>query len=578
MLLKNISILKNNFQTDTLMTVDFNAVKTIIKDTERGQDQERLRQLIQIIAQLESMGVDPTEQTEKDNLKQLATNLTKNLGETKGAITKVHYETALKLMSSDEWNDDNSCPTCETGLGYSLPDQLKNKLLQYKSAEESQEKLKTFWISSRIRSKMNDLSISVNIFIEPADKARTKELVGLISKGNILVENLEEIFTFRIKIEGIRVETLKKLKAEQEKLQKELPPSLVALTEQVALAEDLRKQISDHVVLNRDLTETQKKLTARSKWTEFITNATQSFARAEVALSTAKTLSLETSYRGLYQSITNNPDVVPKLVKTGASEDLFLNLEKFYGKNNLTASALLSESYRNALALSIFLSAAIQNSESSFIVFDDVTSSFDAGHQFSLMEVLRMQVARPNNPNGPQVIVLSHDGLLEKYFDKISSTAVWHHQRLSGLAPNGTIFTQTQNVNRLKGSATQFLQAGQIDQAEPLVRQYLEFKLLEIIQRVSIPVPVDFSIRDDRKMVQNCINAITSAIDLHSRANQLILSQPQHTAALNTLIPSIMANWLAHYSTGVSGLIHTSSITGCNQLNRSNCRLLYVQL
>lgn len=52
------------------------------------------------------------------------------------------------------------------------------------------------------------------------------------------------------------------------------------------------------------------------------------------------------------------------------------------------------------------------------IVLDDVTSSFDGGHQFHLMEVIRTKFARPGKAGGRQVILLSHDTLLEKLFNK----------------------------------------------------------------------------------------------------------------------------------------------------------------
>ena len=66
------------------------------------------------------------------------------------------------------------------------------------------------------------------------------------------------------------------------------------------------------------------------------------------------------------------------------------------------------------------------------VVLDDVTSSFDAGHQYFLMELIRTKLQQPNNPNGLQFIILSHDGLLEKYFDRLGGTADWHHNKLQG--------------------------------------------------------------------------------------------------------------------------------------------------
>ena len=110
---------------------------------------------------------------------------------------------------------------------------------------------------------------------------------------------------------------------------------------------------------------------------------------------------------------------------------------------------MLSESYRNAIAISIFLSAALQRKPAArFIVLDDVTSSFDAGHQFALMEVLRTQVGLPLKIDGLQVIVLSHDGLLEKYFDKSGGSIGWRHQHLLGAPPSGSLMVQAGGAER----------------------------------------------------------------------------------------------------------------------------------
>jgi hypothetical protein len=257
----------------------------------------------------------------------------------------------------------------------------------------------------------------------------------------------------------------------------------------------------------------------------------------------------------MYASITSNPEIVPKLEKAPGSEELRLRLEKFYNLTDLSATTLLSESYRNALAISLYLSAAMRSQMSArFLVLDDVTSSFDAGHQFALMEIIRTKVSRSSiNPAGTQVILLSHDGLLEKYFDRISQEADWKHQSLQGKSPQGKVFTQTKEAERLKQEAKDFLNNGQIDQAEPLVRQYLEYRLISLIKRLDIPVPIDFSIRGDKKMVQNCITAIRSAVNLHEKAGILIIDHAQMIDFQGKIVtPSVIANLLAHYDSGVA--------------------------
>ncbi|WP_235925497.1 MULTISPECIES: conjugal transfer protein TrbF [Brucella/Ochrobactrum group] len=68
---------------------------------------------------------------------------------------------------------------------------------------------------------------------------------------------------------------------------------------------------------------------------------------------------------------------------------------------------------RGAAALNEFMAAATRHQGvPRFMVLDDVTSSFDAGHQFSLMDTIRtkLRYGAPNGlPGGLQFIILSHD-------------------------------------------------------------------------------------------------------------------------------------------------------------------------
>jgi hypothetical protein len=60
--------------------------------------------------------------------------------------------------------------------------------------------------------------------------------------------------------------------------------------------------------------------------------------------------------------------------------------------------------------------------------------------------------------------------------------------------------------------------------AFPLVRQYPKYVLLGVIRGLQIPVPLDFSIRDDRKMVQNRLDSIAAMVDAYDAAGSLDLT------------------------------------------------------
>src|SRR5690606_26459116 len=161
------------------------------------------------------------------------------------------------------------------------------------------------------------------------------------------------------------------------------------------------------------------------------------------------------------------PNMQPTLNRAQNTEHVDLKLADFFGLANQSARALLSESYRNAVAASIFMAAAMrQQGAPRFMVLDDVTSSFDAGHQFSLMDTIRtkLRYGTPNGlPGGLQFIILSHDTSLEKYFDRLNGTTEWHHQKLQGMPPRGRLMIATQQADRLKAQAEQYLNAGWSD-------------------------------------------------------------------------------------------------------------------
>ena len=129
----------------------------------------------------------------------------------------------------------------------------------------------------------------------------------------------------------------------------------------------------------------------------------------------------------------------------------------------------------------------------------------------------------------------------------------------------GAILSQSQDASRLKTTISTLLSAGQTTQAEPLMRQYLEFVLQQIIRRVNIPVPIDFAIKDTSRMVSNCLDAIKAATDLHKKAGTLILDATQ-IANLDTVhVPAIIGNWVSHYETGSGSSLSAPMLQGVIQ-------------
>ena len=560
--LAQVSLLKPFFETADLTTVNFKEIRTAVKEAEASDKRERLSLLIRSITKLNKLAASANESIEQFKLKQLFKDRDEALRQTRGNLFFQLYEVLHQIYESKQWDDPFSCPGCESKLELSFPDTLVTRLSQYEQVSKFKADIPKLWGSANWVSRIRALEELDAVGIDYAER-RFSQLDGVFRHQDPKEEDVDTAVGALEKLEESRKAKLIELSTEKERLEKEMPPSLVTLTEQVEYAEQLQQAIVEHRQCCKAKRAMEDKLIRRQNWAQFIEKGSRLFSEAEVALSTSQTSMIETQYRQMYGKITSNPEIVPGLKKSTGSEDLHLRLEKFYGLHDLSATTLLPESYRNALAISIFLSTASNTkTPARFMVLDDITSSFDAGHQYNLMELLHTQVAYPFNQNGRQVILLSHDGLLEKYFDTISNTVQWFHQRLQGSPPKGSVFSQHQDANRLRVNAEKFLKVGQVEQAGPLMRQYLEYCLLQVIRKVNIPVLIDFSIRDDRKMVANCLDAIKAAMDLHEKAGTLVLDSQQVTNIKTVHLQALISNWVVHYPTGITSSLSPYVLLG----------------
>lgn len=534
-----------------LKDIAFAEIEEAIANAEGGERRIRYATVLKWISELELLTANEVERAELAEQREMVATRDAALRQTRGPLFQKLYAAAHAIFELDEWENDCVCPTCDHEHQVSIADRIDERLGQFAQVVETQDLIRQKWPHltwpKRLQAIENHEALAIT-----SDDRKFAQFDSTFRTGEPSSQTLTDAQTALDGLEAKRVESILALTNEKTVLEAELPPSLVTLAKQVEYAKQLQNSIKARELQQIAHSNAKSRLDIRQSWESFIVYASKAFADAEVALSTAQATAIESQYRAYYDRIAGNPQIVPALKKSATTEELHLRLEKFYSLENVSAATLLPESCRNALAISIFLSTALRSAAPArFIVLDDVTSSFDAGHQWQFMELLRTEISNNANPNGPQVILLSHDGLLEKYFDTMASNAVWNHQRLQGLPPLGTLTSSRQSRNRLRDNATRFLNGGQTRDAEPLVRQYLEFRLLEVIRAVGVPVPLDFSIRDDRKMVRNCLDVIEAAVTLHQQAGRLVLSATQLADLQNVHIPAIVSNWLAHYPTSV---------------------------
>jgi hypothetical protein len=547
--LRSIPMVATAIPASSLGEVDFEAIKTAIKKAEASDKRDHLGEVLQELSLLNNLGPAQSEANELAHFQDALAKRTEALQLTRGSLFHELYSTVERMYQEEVWTAALQCPVCESSLLERLPDQVTQKLQQYKDVDEGLETIHQLWRSSSWQRRLKRFEQQAEIRSTTPSRDFTY-WAAQFEGPNPSLEAFQQAVEQLREMEAARVRRLLQVQMEKAELERDLPPSLVALTERVELAANIQQCVRSLRTSTVKRAELAASINLRSDWMTFIEKVSDIFAGAEVRLSTAQTTALESDYRQMYEQITNNPEIVPLLHKSDSTEELHLRLARFYGLTGLSAATLLPESYRNALALCIYLSSALRSpSPARFMVLDDVTSSFDAGHQWALMELIRTKIAYPTNPDGPQVIILSHDGLLEKYFDTMATRTQWHHQKLQGLPPKGMVHPHAQTVDRLESTARKHLSNGHLDLAMPLIRQYLEQKLLQIIRKLDIPVPLDFSIRDDRKMVANCLDAISSAVALHRQAGDLVMKSQQVKDLETVYLPALVGNWVSHYPT-----------------------------
>lgn len=541
------------------MEVDINACLAAVSAAEDGPKRERLTTIIRNQAQWADANKAVPTDADSLLLENFAAAREEALKTTSGEMLRELYSLSEKIISADSWPSPTLCPTCAKDDGTSVLDDVRSKLDQYNSVELSTLAVATEW-ATKGWSQLVELE---NLSVAKDETPLIRKLTRAGEAGSILAVEVKNLVA-HLKILRKRAnEHIDLLAAERTQLEKELPPSLVALTATVETARRLQTSWKALELAEQELAVETLRATRVARLKKLLDGANTKFAGAESAMAASRLQKVEPLCQELFKYIMYSP-VVPSLQKPPGSEELGIQLSEFWGLNDVSAQALLSESYRNGFAVSVYLAAAsLYGGAPRFIVLDDVTSSLDAGHQHHLVEVIRTRFARPAKMDGPQVIFLTHDTLLEKLFNKHSGSPEWSHQRLEGTARTA-VLPQSGAANKVRDTTINLLHAGRIDDAAPRIRQYLEFTLHGVIDRCRIPVPIDLAFGDDKRTPGEYLSAIMAAVKLEEKAGSLIL-EPAQVADLQLHSASIVGNYLAHWSSGQAQAFSAPALLGVMQ-------------
>lgn len=554
-----IPTLSTHCDGKTFMQISGADCHAAVNAAEGGPDKARLASLIQAEERWKTANKATPTDSDAEILYGLARTREAALAGTAGEQLQRLYKVSDEVMSGAEWASPNLCPTCGVQHATSVLDHVREKLGQYDAVETATAAVATEW-AAKGWSDLDALEKLVLGEDEAFLLARLKRSgeEGTIASAEIAALE-SHIVTMRVKAEA----EIQRLAAESAALSKMMPPSLVTVTRAIEAAQRLKTNWAALESAGKEATELAASGQRVTRLKSFLDQASAVFAQAESGMAATRLARVEPLCQDLFHQIMFSP-VTPILRKPSGTEDLAIGLATFWTLHDVSAQALLSESYRNAFAVSVYLAAAsLYGGAPRFMVLDDVTSSFDAGHQHHLVEVIRTRFARPLQANGPQVILLSHDTLLEKLFNKHSGSSDWSHQRLEGTA-NTAVLLQSGAVNKVRDATNTLLNQGRVDDAAPRLRQYLEYVLQTIIDKCRIPVPPDLAFGDDKRTPGEYLSAIKAAVELEERAGSLIL-EPAQKQALQMHSATIIGNFVSHWATGQTTAFSAPALLGVMQ-------------
>lgn len=555
--LQGIAILAPLCAGKTFMQVDIEAFIVEIQAAEGGADKKRLIQILHEEAEWgRASKIVPTD-ADTTALLNLAEAREVALKATSGNLLHDLYIASQNVLKNPDWSEPELCPTCDHRHDGPVLPIVEAKLSEYEKVALATSALSAQWKAS-VWADVVALEARV---LKGGETSKLKHLLVAGADGTLSAAEAKSVAVWLKEVRKRAAQAISDLAQERDTLEKKLPPSLVAVTTAVETARRLQSNWRDHESALAALKAETEREARVLRIKKFLDDASEAFASAESAMAGERLNKVLPVCKKLFADVTFSP-VVPSLHKPSAgSEELAIKLAEFWSEKNVSAQALLSESFSNAFAISVYLAAAsLYGGPPRFIVLDDVTSSFDAGHQSHIVEVIRLHFALPRNPDGPQVILLSHDTLLEKLFNKLGGSTEWLHQRLEG-TPQTAVLLQAGAVNKVRDTTLDLLKVGRVDDAAPRIRQYLEYILHDVIDKCRIPVPMDLAFGDDKKTAGEYLKAIQAAVNLHKAAGNLILEPSQQTD-LAMAATTITSNFLSHWSTGQTGTYSAPALLG----------------
>ena len=343
-----ISLLTTHCTGRVFMDLDVETCLDTIRTAEGGPKRERLAEVIR--EQGNWIAANKAVPTEADlpKLAELAASREEALARTSGDLLRRLYKLSEQVMSEGSWPSRTLCPTCDKDDGTSVLDLVSSKLGQYDAVETATQVLSREWTAKG----WGDLGNLETLALAEGEVPRIRQLAQSGGAGTISSADARLLAS---RVSALRVRALASLAAlatERSQLESELPPLFVTVTTAVDAARRLQNSWRALATAQTESNNEAQRAACVERLKNLLDVISTLFAQAESALAASRLSQVEPLCQTMFADIMFSP-VIPALRKPQGSEELSIRLSKFWGLNDVSAQALLSESYRNAVAVSV---------------------------------------------------------------------------------------------------------------------------------------------------------------------------------------------------------------------------------
>jgi len=351
--LEQIGPLKPLCENMIFHDIDVNACIEAVKAAEGGPKRDRLSECIRERADLKRLNVEAPKSERAAALADLAKARDQALTETAGDVMLTLFQAGQKALALPAWSDPTLCPLCDQKGSHDLKAHIASKLSQFDALEQAGTAIAKEWGEAG----WSDLAGLESKLEEGADNRLIAKLRSRAEKGELASKDAESLAEWLKTLRSRADQREQSLAVEQATLERELPPSAVEVTRKVEAARRLQVNWRKLAEAERAAGLEQARETLVTRMKRFLDAASDCFGAAEGALSKARLIAVEPVFRAYFDKLSFF-GVVPTVTKRANSEDLQIALADFHGLPNLSPQALLSESFRNAFAISLYLAAA----------------------------------------------------------------------------------------------------------------------------------------------------------------------------------------------------------------------------